>query len=106
MTEQKKYHSPFMRIPVTKEGGEKIQEIQKEYDKFWRKMHRYADTSYEKFYAQKAMQESCQWLCRASAARYDATISEKPSTIKTFSSKDNEPVLDNKPQVIIKKKRI
>lgn len=68
-TDKKPFHSPFKRVCVTDDGGQKIKELQQEFDKFWRKIHRYADKSPEKYYAQKAMQEACMWLARGCALK-------------------------------------
>lgn len=73
---QKKYHSPFKRIPVSKEGGEKIQFLQNEFDIFWKRVNKVADKCPEKFHAMKAMQESCQWLSRACALKFEAEPKE------------------------------
>lgn len=122
MIEKKKYRSPFMRIPVTPEGGKNIQELQREFDQFWRRVHKYADSSHEKFYAQKAMQEACQWMCRCVAMRHEATEETKQSSEtekkvdmdklmfgnrgnRDFSSLKDGDVIKNNPRIVVKKKR-
>jgi hypothetical protein len=65
-----KYHSPFKRVCVNESGGEKIKKLQEDFDAFWRKVNRIADKCPEKFHAQKAMQEACMWLTRATALQH------------------------------------
>jgi hypothetical protein len=114
MIEKKKYRSPFMRIPVTPQGGKNIQELQREFDQFWRRVHKYADTSHEKFYAQKAMQEACQWMCRCVAMRHEADTETNAQTSEVdvkkilsrdFSNLKDGDVIKNNPRIVVKKKR-
>lgn len=116
MSEQKKYHSAFKRVCVTDDGGKKIKELQEEFDKFWRKMHKFADKSPEKFHAQKAMQEACMWLSRGCALKHERVpeiiIDDEPKheyqktlaqTLERYQSGDRIQV-KNRPTIILKKK--
>lgn len=119
---QKKYHSPFKRIAVSKEGGETIQHIQNEFDAFWKKINKVADKCPEKFHAMKAMQESCQWLSRACALKYHSDNDESKPNQETRILNTKKPYqedfqgaidsyqegkrIQNTPRVFVKRKKI
>lgn len=121
MNEQRTYHSPFKRICVTDEGGQRIKELQEEFDRFWRKVNKVADKSPEKYHAMKAFQEACMWLTRGCALKNErvAKPSEHVLDAKAYltgePAQDLSKVLDkyqsgeriqvkNRPTIIIKKK--
>lgn len=106
---QKKYQSPFKRIAVTKEGGEKIQQLQNDFDHFWKKINRLADKSPEKFHAMKAMQEACQWLTRACALKYQQEMDGFPINSQPaphIHSQAPEKSFQNNPQITFKRSKI
>lgn len=123
MTDKKTYHSPFKRVFVTDEGGEKIKQLQEDFDKFWRKVHKLADKSPEKYHAQKAMQEACMWLSRACAIQnhrpqvmIDNPLAKIPidkvltdqqlkNRMIGFANLKEGQVIRNSPRIVVKKKR-
>lgn len=122
MTEYK-HHSPFNRVFVTEDGGQKIKKLQNEFDKFWKQVNRVADKCPEKFHAMKALQEACMWLTRATALQsqkvdgiecdkiiIDDPLARIPVHQKTIAEtlskyKEGDTIeIRNKPTIIFKKK--
>ena len=116
MTERKPYQSPFLRVAVSKDGGEKIKHIQEEFDKFWSKINRVADKSPEKFHAMKAMQEASMWLTRACALsnqgqpttngwRTAPPARTESRVLKPAYAKEPER-FTNRPTIVVKRKKV
>ena len=122
MTEYK-YQSPFKRVFIDEDGGQKIKKLQAEFDKFWKQINRVADKCPEKFHAMKAMQEACMWLTRATALQNQKTDGVKideviiddplariPIHQKTIGEalaryKEGDTIqIKNRPTIILKKK--
>lgn len=112
-----KYHSPFKRVCVDDNGGQKIKKLQLEFDRFWKQVNKVADKCPEKFHAMKAMQEACMWLTRATALQnqkveiiIDDPLAKIPVQQKTLSEalakyKEGDTIqVKNRPTIILKKK--
>lgn len=123
MSDEKKFHSAFKRIRVSKDGGDKIKQLQDEFELFWKKVHKYGDKGHEKYYALKAIQECCMWLTRSCAVKY---YEESPKVIiddplnkehrkpyphqqniaDTLARYKDGDVIKNNPRIIVKKKKV
>lgn len=113
---EKKHHSPFTRVSVTKDGGEKIKQLQHEFDRFWKKVNKVSDKCPEKFHAMKAMQEACMWLSRACALQnenYDVIIDDpaKPTEkekmiMLNVPGRREGKSFQNNPTIVVKRKKV
>lgn len=109
----KQYFSPFKRVPVTAQGGNKIKIIQDEYDIFWKKLNRIVEKSPEKLTAMRALQESCMWLTRAIAITninpIEHSIAPKNDGLSEILEKYKEAEqipIKNSPTIIFKKTKL